>query len=88
MSEDLDGALPVGAPADEPLPHPLCAFLGSKKLAMLPEGHTVTAADLRTAGYHNYWCRHSFTTTGPDGRFVDYEHCTPERSCFQPTEAR
>jgi hypothetical protein len=66
------------------LPHPLCRNLSSKKLMMLPEGHAVTAADLATAGYHNYWCLETMTDTARDGGWVTYERCGPERACYQP----
>jgi hypothetical protein len=65
-----------------PLPHPLCANLCCKKLMMLPEGHEVCVEDLQTAGYENYWCRHTMTDTARDGGWVTYQGCTPARACF------
>lgn len=69
-----------------PLPHPLCANLCSKKLQMLSEDREVTLEDLQTAGYENYWCRHTWTDTGRDGGWVKFDHCKPGRECYEPLE--
>ena len=66
-----------------PLPHSLCANLCSKKLYMLTEEREVTLEDLQTAGYENYWCRHTQTDTGPDGGWVIFEGCKPGRACYE-----
>lgn len=67
-----------------PLPHRLCANLCSKKLYMLPPDRDVALEDLQTAGYENYWCRHTMTDTAQDGGWVTYEQCSPGRACYQP----
>jgi hypothetical protein len=72
--------------ARTPLPHPLCRNLDSKKLQMLGAASVVCAEDLQTAGYENYWCRKTFTDTGPDGGWVRYEGCGPNRGCYQSSE--
>ena len=69
-----------------PLPHPLCAFLCSKKLYMITDDREVALEDLQTAGYENYWCRHTSTDTGPDGGWVTYERCAPGRGCYRAAE--
>lgn len=70
-----------------PLPHPLCAHLCAKRLFMLPEDREPALEDLQTAGYENYWCRHTQTDTGPDGGWVTYERCAPGRGCYVPRDA-
>lgn len=69
-----------------PLPHALCENLCSKKLQMLTDEREVCLEDLQTAGYENYWCRHTWTDTGPDGGWVTFERCAPGRGCYQPME--
>jgi hypothetical protein len=66
-----------------PLPHTLCDHLCSKKLYMINDGRTLALEDLQTAGYENYWCRHTMTDTAQDGGWVTYERCGPERGCYQ-----
>ena len=66
-----------------PLPHPLCEHIHSKKLYMLGTREGLTVEDLQTAGYENYWCRHTMTDTGPDGGWVLYEKCAPGRECYR-----
>jgi hypothetical protein len=68
-----------------PLPHRLCENLCSKRLYMLSDDREVMLEDLQTAGYENYWCRHSQTDTGPDGGWVTYEGCKPGRACYVPS---
>ena len=70
-----------------PLPHALCDNLCSKKLYMVPAGEEVVMEDLQTAGYENYWCRHTMTDTGPDGGWVTYDRCAPGRACYLPRDA-
>jgi hypothetical protein len=69
-----------------PLPHPLCVHLCSKKLYMIVEDRELAVEDLQTAGYENYWCRHTNTDSGPDGGWVVYDRCEPGRNCFVPSE--
>jgi hypothetical protein len=66
-----------------PLPHALCAKIGSKKLYMLPEGHDVCQEDLQTAGYDNSWCADTMTDTALDGGWVTFDRCAPGRACYQ-----
>lgn len=68
--------------ARTPLPHGLCANLCSKKLSMLPPEQEVCVEDLQTAGYENYWCRHTMTDTAQDGGWVTYDGCAPGRGCY------
>jgi hypothetical protein len=70
-----------------PLPHTLCSNLCSKKLYMLPAGEDIALEDLHTAGYDNYWCRHTMTDTARDGGWVTFERCAPGRECYQPLAA-
>lgn len=70
-----------------PLPHPLCAHLCSKKLYMITDGREIALEDLQTMGHEEYWCRHTFTDTGPDEGWVMYSRCTPARSCFQVSDS-
>jgi hypothetical protein len=70
-----------------PLPHPLCAQLCSKKLEMIGYGRDIALEDLQTAGYQNYWCRHTWTDTGPDEGWVTFERCAPGRGCYEPATA-
>lgn len=65
-----------------PLPHPLCAHFNSKKLCMVGQDQPVVLEDLETAGYDTYWCAHTFTDTGPDGGWVQFDRCKPGRDCF------
>ena len=69
-----------------PLPHPLCANLCSKKLYMISDPRELAVEDLQTAGYENYWCRHTQTDTGPDEGWVTYDRCKPGRECYLPSE--
>ena len=69
-----------------PLPHALCVHLCSKKLYMLDLEREVCLEDLHTAGYENYWCRHTATDTAHDGGWVTLEHCAPSRPCYEPME--
>jgi len=70
--------------ARTPLPYPLCSFLDSKKLQMQADRSQVGQEDLQTAGYETYWCRHTWTDTGPDGGWVMYTRCAPGRDCYRP----
>ena len=71
-----------------PLPHTLCDNLCSKKLYMVPAGEDVALEDLQTAGYENYWCRHTMTDTGPDSGWVKYDLCVPGRSCYEADDEK
>ena len=66
-----------------PLPHALCENLCSKKLYMISDSRDIALEDFETAGHEEYWCKLSFTDTGPDGGWVMYSRCTPERTCYQ-----
>jgi hypothetical protein len=67
-----------------PLPHLLCENLCCKRFYMFSEMRDLVLEDLQTAGYENYWCRHTSTDTGPDGGWVQYERCAPGRQCYAP----
>lgn len=69
-----------------PLPHALCVHLCSKKLYMLDMEREVCMEDLYTAGYENYWCRHTATDTARDGGWVTLDQCSPTRPCYEPME--
>jgi hypothetical protein len=69
-----------------PLPHPICEYLGSKKLYMMTEDRDLYLEDLYSAGENNLWCRHTQTDTGPDGGWVIFEKCAPGRGCYVTAE--
>ncbi len=69
-----------------PLAHPLCGHINSKKLLMCASRADVAQEDLQTAGYENFWCRHTQTDTGPDGGWVTLSRCAPGRGCYTPDE--
>ena len=69
-----------------PLPHALCAHLCSKRLGMISDDRELCVEDFQTAGYESFWCLHNMTDTGPDGGWVMYERCSPERTCYEPLE--
>jgi hypothetical protein len=71
-----------------PLPHPLCLSLCCKKLYMITDDRELALEDFDTAGYENFWCRHTMTETGPDGGWVRLEHCAPNRECYQADEQK
>ena len=35
------------------------------------------------ASEHSYWCQHSYTGLGPDGKSVDEYECHPGRACYK-----
>ena len=30
-----------------------------------------------------FWCQHTFTCLGPDGKIVDEYECNPARKCYE-----
>jgi len=35
------------------------------------------------ASSSGYWCQHTFTCLGPDGKIVDDFECSPARGCYE-----
>lgn len=66
-----------------PLPHRLCIHISSKKILMIDDDRELALGDLRSAGDDNYWCLHTATDNGPDGGWVRYERCSPQRACYE-----
>jgi len=31
----------------------------------------------------SFWCQHTFTCLGPDGKIADEFECSPARSCYE-----
>lgn len=63
--------------------HRLCSFLDSKKLAMLGADAAEQEVDLvHLDEFENYWCRKTWTDSGPDGNWVSYQRCAPGRDCY------
>ncbi|HTP34964.1 MAG TPA: hypothetical protein VMJ75_22460 [Candidatus Acidoferrales bacterium] len=31
----------------------------------------------------SFWCQHTFTCLGPDGKVVDEFECSPARTCYE-----
>lgn len=63
--------------------HRLCTHIDSKKLAMLGPDDAEAEVDLvHLDGFENYWCRKTWTDSGPDGGWVNYQRCGPGRACY------
>lgn len=66
----------------------------AEQFPLLKEGHCkhirskemfyeVQRNDVPDYGGRLYWCQHTQTCLGPDGKACDMQHCSPERPCFE-----
>lgn len=69
--------------ADPRPAHRLCAHIDSKKLAMLGDEAENEVDLVGLDMFENYWCRRTWTDSGPDGGWVTYGRCHPARECYE-----
>ena len=67
---------------EERTPHRLCVYIDSKKLAMLGDAAEAEVDLFRLDDFENYWCKRTWTDSGPDGGWVTYQRCAPGRPCY------
>jgi hypothetical protein len=56
-----------------------CRFLRSKEMFIQSEPDP-SVPSMRSG---HFWCVHTQTVVGPDGKFVTQEDCSAERMCFE-----
>jgi len=64
----------------EPIsPQNICRFLRSKEM-FIQSQHDPTVPSGRSG---HFWCVHTQTVIGPDGKVVTDQECVAERMCFE-----
>jgi hypothetical protein len=66
-------------PNSLPIVQSSCRFLRSKEM-FVQVGSEPTGPHSSSG---NFWCVHTQTVVGPDGRFVTDHECSPDRMCFE-----
>ncbi len=69
----------MAEPNSLPIVQNYCRFLRSKEMFIHAEPDPTVPAS--RSG--NFWCVHTQTVIGPDGKVVTDEACSSERMCFE-----
>lgn len=69
----------MAEPNSLPIIQEYCRFLRSKEMFI----QTEPGPALPRSGSGNFWCVHTQTIIGPDGKVVSDGDCSAERMCFE-----